>query len=146
MKGQGLLCGSRLMWPHVSSDVDTVPCWRFRSGPADEDLRGSRDPDRRDVACWYPFPSDGCFGFAPKWSLFSNCFFLYCLQGMNSLPDYVSFKIFPGTPLEHIFSAAGDDLLELLQGLYTFNPLTRTTATQVMLHRSSAAFRVASQE
>lgn len=53
------------------------------------------------------------------------------LQGMTSLPDYVSFKIFPGTPLEHIFSAAGDDLLELLQGLFTFNPLTRTTATQV---------------
>ena len=54
------------------------------------------------------------------------------LQGMSSLPDYVSFKIFPGTPLEHIFSAAGDDLLELLQGLFTFNPSTRTTATQVI--------------
>uniref|UniRef100_A0A8C3AQY5 Cyclin-dependent kinase 7 n=1 Tax=Cyclopterus lumpus TaxID=8103 RepID=A0A8C3AQY5_CYCLU len=52
--------------------------------------------------------------------------------GMNSLPDYVSFKIFPGTPLEHIFSAAGDDLLELLQDLFTFNPLTRTTATQAL--------------
>lgn len=54
------------------------------------------------------------------------------LQGMTSLPDFVSFKIFPGTPLEHIFSAAGDDLLELLQGFFTFNPLTRTTATQVI--------------
>lgn len=54
-----------------------------------------------------------------------------CLQELTSLPDYVSFKIFPGTPLEHIFSAAGDDLLELLQGLFTFNPLMRTTATQV---------------
>lgn len=54
------------------------------------------------------------------------------LQGVSSLPDYVSFKIFPGTPLEHIFSAAGDDLLELLQGLFTFNPSTRNTATQVM--------------
>lgn len=53
------------------------------------------------------------------------------LQGVSSLPDYVSFKIFPGTPLEHIFSAAGDDLLELIQGLFTFNPLMRTTATQV---------------
>uniref|UniRef100_A0A3Q3JA15 Cyclin-dependent kinase 7 n=1 Tax=Monopterus albus TaxID=43700 RepID=A0A3Q3JA15_MONAL len=52
--------------------------------------------------------------------------------GLTSLPDYVSFKIFPGTPLEHIFSAAGDDLLELLQGLFTFNPLTRTTATQAL--------------
>uniref|UniRef100_A0A665WDQ0 Cyclin-dependent kinase 7 n=1 Tax=Echeneis naucrates TaxID=173247 RepID=A0A665WDQ0_ECHNA len=54
---------------------------------------------------------------------------------MSSLPDYVSFKIFPGTPLEHIFSAAGDDLLELLQGLFTFNPSTRTTATQALKMR-----------
>lgn len=58
----------------------------------------------------------------------------YFLQGVSSLPDYVSFKIFPGTPLEHIFSAAGDDLLELLQGFFTFNPLCRTTATQVLHH------------
>uniref|UniRef100_A0AAQ4PD92 Cyclin-dependent kinase 7 n=1 Tax=Gasterosteus aculeatus aculeatus TaxID=481459 RepID=A0AAQ4PD92_GASAC len=55
--------------------------------------------------------------------------------GMSSLPDYVSFKIFPGTPLEHIFTAAGDDLLELLQSLFTFNPLTRTTATQALKMR-----------
>uniref|UniRef100_A0A667XQ48 Cyclin-dependent kinase 7 n=1 Tax=Myripristis murdjan TaxID=586833 RepID=A0A667XQ48_9TELE len=54
---------------------------------------------------------------------------------MSSLPDYVSFKVFPGTPLEHIFSAAGDDLLELLQGLFTFNPCTRTTATQALKMR-----------
>uniref|UniRef100_A0AAQ5XX02 Cyclin-dependent kinase 7 n=1 Tax=Amphiprion ocellaris TaxID=80972 RepID=A0AAQ5XX02_AMPOC len=51
---------------------------------------------------------------------------------MTSLPDYVAFKIFPGTPLEHIFSAAGDDLLELLQGFFTFNPSTRITATQAL--------------
>uniref|UniRef100_A0A8D0AEM3 Cyclin-dependent kinase 7 n=1 Tax=Sander lucioperca TaxID=283035 RepID=A0A8D0AEM3_SANLU len=55
--------------------------------------------------------------------------------GMSSLPDYVSFKIFPGTPLEHIFSAAGDDLLELLQSFFTFNPSTRTTATQALTMR-----------
>uniref|UniRef100_G3P601 Cyclin-dependent kinase 7 n=1 Tax=Gasterosteus aculeatus aculeatus TaxID=481459 RepID=G3P601_GASAC len=61
--------------------------------------------------------------------------FPICLQGMSSLPDYVSFKIFPGTPLEHIFTAAGDDLLELLQSLFTFNPLTRTTATQALKMR-----------
>uniref|UniRef100_A0A8C5FQ73 Cyclin-dependent kinase 7 n=1 Tax=Gadus morhua TaxID=8049 RepID=A0A8C5FQ73_GADMO len=52
--------------------------------------------------------------------------------GVKSLPDYVAFKLFPGTPLEHIFSAAGDDLLELLLGLFTFNPSTRTTATQAL--------------
>ncbi|XP_042564109.1 cyclin-dependent kinase 7 [Clupea harengus] len=55
--------------------------------------------------------------------------------GMTNLPDYVSFKLFPGTPLEHIFSAAGDDLLELLQGLFTFNPSTRLTATQSLKMR-----------
>ncbi|XP_041092434.1 cyclin-dependent kinase 7-like isoform X2 [Polyodon spathula] len=54
---------------------------------------------------------------------------------MTSLPDYVSFKMFPGTPLEHIFSAAGDDLLELLQGLFTYNPCTRLTASQALKKR-----------
>lgn len=52
---------------------------------------------------------------------------------MTNLPDYVTFKSLPGTPLQHIFSAAGDDLLELLQGLFTFDPSTRVTATQVLL-------------
>lgn len=61
------------------------------------------------------------------------------LQGLSSLPDYVSFKSFPGTPLEQIFTAAGDDLLELLQGLFTFNPLARTTATQV---RSTIIYKI----
>ncbi|XP_025929524.1 cyclin-dependent kinase 7 isoform X2 [Apteryx rowi] len=52
--------------------------------------------------------------------------------GMTSLPDYVTFKSFPGMPLQHIFSAAGDDLLDLLQGLFTFNPCARVTATQAL--------------
>ncbi|KAM7167232.1 cyclin-dependent kinase 7 [Macrochelys suwanniensis] len=52
--------------------------------------------------------------------------------GMSSLPDYVTFKSFPGMPLQHIFSAAGDDLLDLLQGLFIFNPCTRVTATQAL--------------
>lgn len=52
--------------------------------------------------------------------------------GMSSLPDYVTFKSFPGTPLHLIFSAAGDDLLELLQGLFTFSPNLRCTASQAL--------------
>ncbi|KAM9138702.1 cyclin-dependent kinase 7 isoform 1-T1 [Pangshura tecta] len=52
--------------------------------------------------------------------------------GMSNLPDYVTFKSFPGMPLQHIFSAAGDDLLDLLQGLFIFNPCTRVTATQAL--------------
>uniref|UniRef100_A0A8B9DG72 Cyclin-dependent kinase 7 n=1 Tax=Anser cygnoides TaxID=8845 RepID=A0A8B9DG72_ANSCY len=51
---------------------------------------------------------------------------------MTSLPDYVTFKTFPGMPLQHIFSAAGDDLLSLLQGLFAFNPCARITATQAL--------------
>ncbi|XP_059132435.1 cyclin-dependent kinase 7 isoform X1 [Peromyscus eremicus] len=51
---------------------------------------------------------------------------------MCSLPDYVTFKSFPGIPLQHIFIAAGDDLLELIQGLFLFNPCTRTTASQAL--------------
>uniref|UniRef100_A0A672HVX9 [RNA-polymerase]-subunit kinase n=1 Tax=Salarias fasciatus TaxID=181472 RepID=A0A672HVX9_SALFA len=80
----------------------------------------------------------GCLLFSytlPCWRFGSRSDLWMCklfLQGMTSLPDYVSFKPFPGTPLEHIFSAAGDDLLELLQGLFTFNPSTRTTATQAL--------------
>ncbi|XP_018424675.1 PREDICTED: cyclin-dependent kinase 7 [Nanorana parkeri] len=52
--------------------------------------------------------------------------------GMSNLPDYVTFKSFPGTPLDQIFTAAGDDLLELLQGLFTFNPCARYTASQAL--------------
>ncbi|KAM4709745.1 cyclin-dependent kinase 7 isoform 1-T1 [Discoglossus pictus] len=52
--------------------------------------------------------------------------------GMSSLPDYVTFKSFPGTPLHLIFSAAGDDLLDLLKGLFIFNPCARYTASQAL--------------
>ncbi|KAG8516128.1 Cyclin-dependent kinase 7, partial [Galemys pyrenaicus] len=51
---------------------------------------------------------------------------------MCSLPDFVTFKSFPGIPLQHIFSAAGDDLLDLIQGLFLFNPCTRITAAQAL--------------
>uniref|UniRef100_M3ZBG1 Cyclin-dependent kinase 7 n=1 Tax=Nomascus leucogenys TaxID=61853 RepID=M3ZBG1_NOMLE len=54
------------------------------------------------------------------------------LRDMCSLPDYVTFKSFPGIPLHHIFSAAGDDLLDLIQGLFLFNPCARITATQAL--------------
>ncbi|XP_070794941.1 cyclin-dependent kinase 7 isoform X2 [Pituophis catenifer annectens] len=54
--------------------------------------------------------------------------------GMTNLPDYVTFKSFPGMQFQHIFSAAGDDLLELLQGLFRFDPCTRLTASQALKH------------
>uniref|UniRef100_UPI00358EB1CA cyclin-dependent kinase 7 isoform X1 n=2 Tax=Myxine glutinosa TaxID=7769 RepID=UPI00358EB1CA len=51
---------------------------------------------------------------------------------MTNLADYVAFKPQSGTPLENIFTAAGDDLLELLKGLFNFNPNSRITATQAL--------------
>ena len=50
---------------------------------------------------------------------------------MTSLPDYVEFKKFPGIPLKDIFSAAGDDLLDMLDRLLDCNPSGRVNATQV---------------
>ncbi|KAL1765958.1 cyclin-dependent kinase 7 [Sigmodon hispidus] len=51
---------------------------------------------------------------------------------MCSLPDYVTLKSFPGIPLQHIFIAAGDDLLDLIQGLFLFNSCTRITVSQTL--------------
>ena len=50
---------------------------------------------------------------------------------MKELPDYIQFKQFPGTPLNDIFTAAGDDLLDVLGKMLSVNPLNRCTATQV---------------
>lgn len=43
----------------------------------------------------------------------------------------MEFKPFPGIPLKDIFSAAGDDLLDLLGRLLDCNPAGRVNATQV---------------
>ena len=56
------------------------------------------------------------------------------LQGVTSLPDYIEFKKFPGIPLNDIFSAAGDDLLDLLGSLLDCNPVGRVNATQVCIN------------
>ncbi|KAG8227782.1 hypothetical protein J437_LFUL006416 [Ladona fulva] len=48
-------------------------------------------------------------------------------QGVSQLPAYVQFKMFVGTPLKHIFSAASDDLLDLLEKLLSMNPNKRCT-------------------
>lgn len=52
--------------------------------------------------------------------------------GMPSLPDYVQFRSFPGTPFKHIFTAAGDDLLDLIGKMLAINPLDRCTCSEAL--------------
>lgn len=47
--------------------------------------------------------------------------------GVESLPDYVSFKPLPSQPFRDVFSAASDDLLELLNNCMVLNPAKRYT-------------------
>ena len=56
---------------------------------------------------------------------------------MKALPDYIQFKPFPAIPLHDIFTAARDDLLDLLESMLHLNPLKRCTSTEVSLYRLS---------
>ncbi|XP_069679877.1 cyclin-dependent kinase 7 isoform X2 [Periplaneta americana] len=51
---------------------------------------------------------------------------------VKELPDYVQFKMFPGTPMRHIFTAAGDDLLDLLAKLLSVCPLDRCNCHEAL--------------
>lgn len=51
---------------------------------------------------------------------------------MIDLPDFIQFKPFPGTPLKHIFTAAGDDLLDLIASLLNVNPSERCSCDQAL--------------
>ncbi|UYV80505.1 CDK7 [Cordylochernes scorpioides] len=52
--------------------------------------------------------------------------------GVNKLPDYISFKECPGTPLQAMFCAAGDDLLEVLGWMLKLDPRKRCSSKQVI--------------
>ncbi|XP_035667642.1 cyclin-dependent kinase 7-like [Branchiostoma floridae] len=52
--------------------------------------------------------------------------------GMKSLPDYIEYKQFPGTPLKDIFTAAADDLISLLGKLLCLNPSQRYNCSQAL--------------
>ena len=69
-----------------------------------------------------------------SWLHKHNSVFALLSQGVSSLPDFVEFKKFPGIPLKDIFSAAGDDLLDLLDRFLDCNPPGRVTASQVNNH------------
>lgn len=68
-----------------------------------------------------------------KTSFLICCLFNFFFRpNLTDLPDYVQFKIFPAVPLQHIFSAAGDDLLLLIEKLLTMYPLGRCTSTEAL--------------
>ncbi|BET02461.1 unnamed protein product [Nesidiocoris tenuis] len=52
--------------------------------------------------------------------------------GMTTMQDFIQFKNFPGTPLKHIFTAAGDDLLNVLSSLLTICPAQRASCPAVL--------------
>ncbi|XP_011191044.1 cyclin-dependent kinase 7 [Zeugodacus cucurbitae] len=51
---------------------------------------------------------------------------------LNKLPDYMQFKQFPAIPLQHIFTAAPDDLIVLAEKLLALNPAQRCTCTEAL--------------
>lgn len=57
--------------------------------------------------------------------------YFHSFQGIKDLPDFISFNKFPAIPLRDIFSAAGDDLLDLLYKLFRYFPPERITAKKV---------------
>lgn len=52
--------------------------------------------------------------------------------GVKSLVDYIDFKPFLPIPLKNIFTAAGDDLLGLIENLLVLNPVKRKECTECL--------------
>lgn len=52
--------------------------------------------------------------------------------GMQDLPDYIQFKVFPPNPLSCIFTAASDDLLDVMASLLSMDPLKRCTTEEAL--------------
>ncbi|KAJ3085482.1 TFIIH complex serine/threonine-protein kinase subunit kin28 [Quaeritorhiza haematococci] len=54
--------------------------------------------------------------------------------GLKSLPDYHEFQVFPKTPLRSLFTAAGNDAIDLLEKMLVYDPLRRITAQDALMH------------
>ncbi|CAG9763368.1 unnamed protein product [Ceutorhynchus assimilis] len=52
--------------------------------------------------------------------------------GIKTLSDYIEFKPFPIIPLKSIFTAAGDDLLEVIESMLTLNPVARKSCSECL--------------
>lgn len=52
--------------------------------------------------------------------------------GAKSLANYLLFKPLPVVPLRNIFTAAADDLLDVVSKLFVFNPLKRVECSQCL--------------
>lgn len=56
--------------------------------------------------------------------------------GFNDLPDKksIEFQMYPRTPLKTLFTAAGDDALDLLEKMLVYDPTKRITAFDALDH------------
>ncbi|KAM3727707.1 Cyclin-dependent kinase [Dirofilaria immitis] len=53
-------------------------------------------------------------------------------SGLEEFPDFITIKPMPVVPLKSIFTAAGDDLIELIYQCLRFDPNKRWNATQAL--------------
>eukprot|EP00164_Ancoracysta_twista_P011021 GFYU01016832.1.p1 GENE.GFYU01016832.1~~GFYU01016832.1.p1 ORF type:complete len:328 (+),score=71.32 GFYU01016832.1:85-1068(+) len=54
--------------------------------------------------------------------------------GMTTLPDYMEFEQYMGTPLNQLFTAAGEDAIDLLSKMIKYSPTDRITAEEALQH------------
>lgn len=52
--------------------------------------------------------------------------------GVSSLPDYIKFKPMPGVPFQHIFTAASDDMLRVIDRMLALDPNNRLDCNQLL--------------
>lgn len=52
--------------------------------------------------------------------------------GLKTLSDFIEFKPFTPVPLRHIFTAAGDDLLDVIAAMLVLNPSDRKSCTETL--------------
>jgi len=77
-----------------------------------------------------------------RFSLIASFLTLKILKGMTSLPDYVAFNPCPATPFKQLFTAAGDDALDLLASMLRFNPPSRISAADVSISFISLRIKI----